>query len=122
MEKPNAFGEYLRTLRKRKRLTIKELESLSGISNGYISQLETGKRGIPSPDVIKDLHIHLDVTYEHLLEAAGYVNNARHHSFQDLKSILQEQDVYYKGIKLSAQQCKLLTEILDEFIKSLSNK
>ncbi|WP_397539828.1 helix-turn-helix domain-containing protein [Rummeliibacillus pycnus] len=117
---PKEFGEYLRSLCKRKELTIKQLEPLSGASNAYIFQLENRKRCIPSPSVIKDIHKHLDVTYEHLMETAGYVNNVELHSFQDLNDVLK-RNVFYKGIKISEQQCKLLREILDEFIKSLSS-
>nr|WP_248892319.1 helix-turn-helix transcriptional regulator [Bacillus methanolicus] len=31
----NSFGEYIKSLRKRNNLTIKQLEALSGVSNGY---------------------------------------------------------------------------------------
>ncbi|QNU32611.1 helix-turn-helix transcriptional regulator [Geobacillus sp. 47C-IIb] len=37
------FGDYLRSLRKRKNLSIKELQELSGVSDAYISQIENGK-------------------------------------------------------------------------------
>lgn len=119
---PKKFGEYLRSLRNRKGLTMRQLEDLSGISRSYISQIENGKRDIPSLDVIKSIHEHLDVTYEHLLQEAGYSVDTEYLSFPDLKSMLQqgqnENVVYYDGIILSSQQCKLLREILDEFIKS----
>lgn len=119
------FGEYLRSLRKRKNLTINELAALSEVSNAYISQLETGKKSKPNPHILLELSEHLDVSHEHLMRKASYTeNNSEHHSFHDLMTILQEQndDVYYKGIKLSSQQCKILCEILEEFIKIPSDK
>ncbi|WP_234031554.1 helix-turn-helix domain-containing protein [Lentibacillus cibarius] len=120
---PEEFGEYLRSLRKRKGLTIKQLANLSNVSNAYISQIENGKRGVPSPDVIRKFHEQLDVNQEHLMQQAGHVQDTEHHSFPDLKSMLQKQnDIYYKGIKLSSQQCELLRKILDEFIKSSPDK
>ncbi|MBT2641728.1 helix-turn-helix domain-containing protein [Bacillus sp. ISL-41] len=113
------FGEYLRSLRKRKGLTINQLEELSGISNAYISQIETGKRRTPSPEILQKLSSHLGVSHEHLMQKAGYMQNTvEHHSPYDLLQILQQDEVYFSGIKLSPQHCKLLREILKEFVKT----
>lgn len=66
------FGEYLRSLRREKGLSIQKLSERSGISNAYISQVETGKRGVPSPEVLDKLAAGLEVSYESLMRAAGY--------------------------------------------------
>jgi repressor LexA len=67
------FGEYLRSKRKEKKMTIRQLAVYSGISNAYISQIENGERGIPSPEVLKKLAGPLGVPYEELMEKAGYI-------------------------------------------------
>jgi len=67
------FGEYLRAVRERKGFSIRQLASLAGVSNAYLSQIETGQRGIPSPDIIKKLAKPLGLKYEDLLAAAGYL-------------------------------------------------
>jgi SOS regulatory protein LexA len=71
---PKEFGAYLKKLRKEKGLTIRQLEEKSGVSNAYLSQLENGKRGLPSPDILKKIHEPLEVGYDELMEKAGYIS------------------------------------------------
>jgi transcriptional regulator with XRE-family HTH domain len=74
------FGQYLRKLRKKENLTINQLVEKSGVSNAYISQLENGKRGIPSPEILERLSPFLNVEYEDLLQKVGYLNrDVRNH-------------------------------------------
>ena len=42
------YGEFLKSARKAKRLTLREVEQKTGISNAYLSQLESGKVKQPS--------------------------------------------------------------------------
>jgi transcriptional regulator with XRE-family HTH domain len=51
----NKLGEYLKTARKNLGLTLRHVQEKTGISNSYISQIETGKRGIPHPRILKKL-------------------------------------------------------------------
>lgn len=71
--KAEDFSRYLRGLRKEKKLTIRQLDMYSGVSHSYISQMERGDRGIPSPDILKKLAKPLGVEYEELMERAGYI-------------------------------------------------
>ncbi|MFU8649118.1 helix-turn-helix domain-containing protein [Lysinibacillus sp. RSDA_15] len=66
------FGNYLKTKRTDKNLSMNKLGELAGITAMYISQLESGKREKPSIEVLKKLSISLKEPYENLLEAAGY--------------------------------------------------
>jgi transcriptional regulator with XRE-family HTH domain len=68
------FGEYLKGLRLKKKLTIRQLDTYSGVSNSYISQMERGQRGVPKPDILQKLSKPLGVPYEDLMENAGYLN------------------------------------------------
>ncbi|MBT2735182.1 helix-turn-helix domain-containing protein [Bacillus sp. ISL-7] len=67
------FNEYLKKLRKENNLSIRQLALYSDVSSAYLSQIETGSRGIPSPDVLKKLCKPLKVSYEELMQAAGYI-------------------------------------------------
>jgi transcriptional regulator with XRE-family HTH domain len=67
------FGSYLRELRKTKKLTIRQLDTYSGVSNSYISQMERGERGVPSPDILLKLSKPLGVEYAELMRVAGYI-------------------------------------------------
>lgn len=76
MSKEIEFGAYLKKLRKEKGLSIRRLEEMSGVSNAYLSQLENGKRGLPSPEILKKIHQPLEVGYFGLMEKAGYISSS----------------------------------------------
>lgn len=67
------FGEYLKKLRKNKGLTMKQFGESVDLSQPYLSQIESGQRGIPSPDILKKLSEGLGVEYTKLMEEAGYI-------------------------------------------------
>lgn len=69
----NSFGEYLLKLRKRKGLTLKQVEAAGVASNAYLSQLERGRRKPPHPDILKGLAAIYEVPLKDLLVAAGYL-------------------------------------------------
>lgn len=68
----NNFGEYLRNIRKKRGLTVLKLSDLSGVSQGFLTNIENGKRKKPSPDILKKLAQPLEVSYGSLMEEAGY--------------------------------------------------
>lgn len=73
--KAEEFGEYLKSLRKKRKLTIRQLDTYSGVSNSYISQMERGERGVPSPDILRKLAKPLNVDYEELMMRAGHLKD-----------------------------------------------
>jgi len=68
---PN-LGQYLRSLRDVSGFTLREAEEKSGISNAFISQVESGKVKHPSPAMLYKLANLYGVPYEILMERAGY--------------------------------------------------
>lgn len=70
-----SFGNYLRNKREEKGISIRKLSIYSGVSNCYISQIESGKRKAPSPKVMKKLAIPLGLTLEEMYRAANYLGN-----------------------------------------------
>lgn len=69
-----SFGQYLKKLRKEQKITLHELGRRVGITHSYISQIENGKKGIPSPHLIKSFSDELGVPYFDLLLEAGYID------------------------------------------------
>lgn len=69
------IGEYIKRIRTERSLSQRQLSELSGISNAEISRIETGERQKPSPDVLRKLAPHLDISYEVLMDKAGYIND-----------------------------------------------
>lgn len=68
----NELGLFLRAAREYKAITIRQAEELSGISNAYLSQIETGKIQKPSPDILHKLSTLYQVPYEMLMEKTGH--------------------------------------------------
>ena len=69
------FGQYLRELRRVRRLTLRQVEEQSGVSNSYLSQVEHGHIRQPSPRVLQQLAEAYDVPYERLMARAGYIRS-----------------------------------------------
>jgi len=69
----HGLGPYLRSLRESQRLKLREVEEASGVSNAYLSQLETGKISRPSPHILHKLASAYNAPYEILMEKAGYI-------------------------------------------------
>jgi len=60
------------TSRRRKNLTLRAVEKVTGISNAYLSQLENGEVQEPSPVMLAKLADLYEVPYATMLEYAGY--------------------------------------------------
>lgn len=69
---PNRLGSFLAALRRSKGLSLRAVEAETGISNAYLSQLETGEIREPSPAHLHKLSELFEVPYETLFEYAGY--------------------------------------------------
>lgn len=70
-----SLADYLAYIRGIKKLTLREVEEATAkeVSNAYLSQLETGKITKPSPNVLHALAEVYAVSYELLMEKAGYI-------------------------------------------------
>jgi transcriptional regulator with XRE-family HTH domain len=73
--RPETLGRYLKSVRLGHNMTLRDVEEATSkeVSNGYLSQLESGKITKPSPHVLYALSTSLGVPYETLMERAGYI-------------------------------------------------
>ena len=62
----------LGTDRKCKGFTLRQVEAATGVSNAYVSQLETGKIKTPSPSTLHKLSVLYGASYESYMSLAGY--------------------------------------------------
>lgn len=68
------FGGYMKQLREAQRLSLRDVEELAGVSNAYLSLIETGKRkNPPAPKILLRLAEVYRVPYTDLMMAAGYL-------------------------------------------------
>jgi transcriptional regulator with XRE-family HTH domain len=67
------LGNSLRELRKRKNLSLRDIEKESGVSGSYLSQVEQGKRH-PSADLLRKIALTYGASVRELLVMAGYLD------------------------------------------------
>jgi transcriptional regulator with XRE-family HTH domain len=68
----NTLSIILRKKREELDLTLRDVQSKTGISNAYLSQLEHGKVTHPTPSILQKLAKCYQVPYGRLLELAGH--------------------------------------------------
>jgi transcriptional regulator with XRE-family HTH domain len=117
------FGEYLKGLRLKQELSTRQLSTISNVSHGYLSQIETGKRNVPKPEVLQKLADPLKTTYETLMIAAGYINKdkelentpswATTKDKRDFKVMLEEDgDLMFDGVPIEGEDRQRIKDVL----------
>jgi len=69
------LGEYLASIRKDRKMTLREVEQVTRkqVSNAYLSQIENDKIRKPSPNVLHSLAETYAISFENLMDKAGYL-------------------------------------------------
>ncbi len=67
------LGEFLKSARNRKAMSLRDVERSSRISNGYLSLLESDAVRNPSPNFLYQLASIYEISYAELMSLAGYV-------------------------------------------------
>lgn len=112
------LGAVLKQAREAKGFSLRQVENETGISNAYLSQLETGKVENPSPRILKNLAEVYEVPYEGFMRSAGYLEPSDppkrdvflSHRFSD-KEFVRELSADVEG---SADSARTLSVWLDE--------
>jgi len=68
-----ALGAYLKDLREKRGLSMRDVERLSDISSGHLSMIEQEKVREPSPRILHSLAELYNVSYVALMKRAGYL-------------------------------------------------
>ena len=121
----NELGNYLLNVRKDRRLSLKKVEQLAGVSNAYLSQLERGRRNPPHPDILKKLAKAYEVPLNELLDAAGYLEEQKGTARRDVEQAFQHviSDPKYKhgtrlkGSALSLEAKRFIVEMYETITK-----
>jgi transcriptional regulator with XRE-family HTH domain len=73
------LGQYLASIRQDRGLTLRDVETKTDkeVSNAYLSQIENDKIKKPSPNVLHALAGVYKISYEQLMQMAGYVVSGR---------------------------------------------
>ena len=76
------LGQYLATARNDRGLSLRKVEKATSkvVSNAYLSQIENDQIKKPSPNILHALATLYAVSYEDLMERAGFVTPTRSRS------------------------------------------
>ena len=100
------FGERLRTLRKSRGMSLRDLATRADVSTSYLSDLERGTRGAPTAPVLERLADALGVSVDTLLGR------------ESLTPLLDEADVAFanKLREISLEDRLIIERILENAI------
>lgn len=92
-ERARAFGERMRSLRRERRMTQRDVAAAIPMSGGHLSRLETGDYGPPPDETIERLAEILDADIDELFQIAGRSPSESHFEqrvLAELKAIRAE--------------------------------
>ncbi len=118
----NELAKYLKELRDE--LSLRAVAEGTGISNAYLSQLESGKRKNPHPNELKKLAKFYEIPITELLKKAGYLDeeNETAESFEEkidrLFQYVKSKPEYKYGHRLKGE----LTTDVKKFIIEMYEK
>ena len=91
---PTQLGKYLRELRERAGMSLRDVSKRSGVSDPFISQVETGKRN-PGPEIIQRLAAAYGVRTRSLMEIAGYLEDVEPDALEEPEEVLVDRSYQY---------------------------
>ena len=71
----NELSAFIAKYRNEKNLSQRRVAELANISHTEINRIENGERRNPSPPVLKSIANALGVTYDAIMQAAGYIDS-----------------------------------------------
>lgn len=136
------FGKAIRMLRKARGYTLDQLGEKIGYSNPYLSQIENGKKGMPSNTFLAKLAKGFDMDYPTLINKVGILSKLDENSKNTadivanldkyviqskgsdshLDYILSESNVYYNNELLSDEEKKELLNFIDYLFTKRNNE
>lgn len=76
------LGQYLASIRKDRKLSLRAVEEQTKkqVSNAYLSQIENDQIHQPSPNILNALSEIYGISFEFLMEKAGYITHSSQRS------------------------------------------
>lgn len=111
----NKLGEYFRTIREARGLSLKDVAVEIELSASYINRLENGNRSNPTIDAVNRLSSFYGVSFETVMKLAGFnVDKGVELTSQDLGLFIDNsKSIVINGILVSKD---LFKELVDKCI------
>lgn len=102
------FGNFFKQIRESKGLTLRDVERETGVSNAYLSQLESEKIKQPSPTTLHKLAEFYKVSYSEMMTKVGYPSP----TVGGTTNVLEKKIAYGKLGKITSDEEEELVEYL----------
>lgn len=76
------LGDFLKQIRENKKISLRDVEKLTGVGYSHLSMIENGKRNV-TPALLKNLSRIYNIDYIDLYEKAGYIDLAESEKLKD---------------------------------------
>ncbi len=113
------LAEQLRRVRMVKNASLREVEKATGISNAYLSQLESGNATKPSPHILHKLAQFYEVPYTSLMQTAGYLEGAK--AAENESSVPTSIQAVLMAAKLTEEETAMVADYI-EYLRSRQKK
>ena len=118
----NRLGTELRRLRLKKGVSLRKVQTETGVSNPYLSQLERGVAKSPSPTKLQALANYYGSSYMDLLAHAGYLPSGLAENPTSLiasseSPVIEDSSLSVNLAELTDHEGQMVLEYI-EFLKS----
>lgn len=117
-----ALGSYIRNMRLKKNIGLREMAEILEISPAYLSNVESGKHSMTNPLLLKKIAKYLDVDHLKLFKIIGYtdkdIKDLREDILGELIEELSDMDIQFILEKLFILD-KEKIELVKNFISLL---
>ena len=101
--------KLLAEARHTKGVSLRQVERATGVSNAYLSQMETGQIGAPSPLKLQVLAEYYGLPYDVLMNSCGYAAIS-----SSVKSPTSRKTPTFMGEQLTPEESAALSKFLNE--------
>ena len=114
------FSRFLREKRQNRHITPSEMAEKSGISTGYYSDIEYGRRNPPSREILDKMIAALNLTDEYRIKFYDLAGKARSEAPPDLPDYINENEKVRVALRLARNSGN--AQVWDRFIDFLKNE
>ncbi|GIP25504.1 hypothetical protein J23TS9_06340 [Paenibacillus sp. J23TS9] len=94
----NNFGQFIKSAREAKKLTLTEVAENAGISHSHLSRIESGERNPPKAPVMQKLAHALGINFLELMEQAGQWGNLSLEEKEQLIEVYSNEEITLNNI------------------------
>ena len=114
------FSRFLREKRQNRHITLSELAEKAGISTGYYSDIEYGRRNPPNRDILDKMITALHLSDEDRIRFYDLAGRARSEAPPDLPDYINENEKVRVALRLAKNNGN--AQVWDRFIDILMNE